>query len=70
MLTALPAQFGVPGGPELLIILLVLLLLGVPVVAVAAAGVLLFRGRSDRDERIAELEAEVERLRDRLDDEE
>ncbi|MFC5279849.1 preprotein translocase subunit TatA [Halorubrum rubrum] len=70
MLTALLAQFGVPGGPELLIILLVLLLLGVPVVAVAAAAVLLFRGRSDRDERIAELEAEVERLRDRLDDEE
>ena len=70
MFGALPAQFGVPGAPELVIIALVLLVLTVPAVVVAAAAVLLFRGRSERDDRIAELEAEVERLRDRLDEEE
>ena len=68
MSVTLPAQFGVPGGPELVIIALVLVLLTVPAVVVAAVAVLFFRGRSERDERIAELEAEVERLRDRLDD--
>lgn len=67
---ALPAIGGIPAGPELLIILLVLLLLGGFVAAVAAAIALIKVRGSSTDDRIAELEAEVERLRERVDDEE
>jgi sec-independent protein translocase protein TatA len=58
---------GVPGGPELLIILLVIVILGIPLSAVilVALGVTRLRsGDDDREERIAELEREVERLRE------
>jgi sec-independent protein translocase protein TatA len=63
---------GIPGGPELLIILLVMvLLLGVPLVLLlvfgAGAGRLLSRSR-EREDRIAELEREVEELRERAGD--
>ena len=71
MVPTVPAFGGVPGGPELVILLLVLVLLfGVPVVVIAGA-VLFFRLRSDEEpdaDRIAELEAEVERLREMVDD--
>jgi sec-independent protein translocase protein TatA len=72
MLSALPAFGGVPGGPELVILLLVLVLLfGVPVVVIA--GAVLFFGLRDDDgaadaDRVAELEAEVDRLREMVDD--
>ncbi|WP_281195584.1 preprotein translocase subunit TatA [Halorubrum sp. F4] len=66
MLVALPAQFGVPGGPELVIIMLVLLLLAAPVALGAVAVFLLLRRRSTLEERIAELESEVDRLRERV----
>ncbi|MDZ5812216.1 preprotein translocase subunit TatA [Halorubrum sp. AD140] len=68
----LPAFGGVPAGPELVILLIVFVLLfGVPLVVIA--GVVLFlKLRSDGDEgdadRIAELEAEVERLREKVDE--
>ncbi|ACM55915.1 protein translocase TatA [Halorubrum lacusprofundi] len=73
MVPTVPAFGGVPAGPELVIILMILVLLfGVPTVVIA--GVVLFlKLRSDGEEadtdRIAELEAEVERLREKVDDE-
>jgi sec-independent protein translocase protein TatA len=73
MVPTVPAFGGVPGGPELLIILLIsVLIFGVPLVVIAGAVVFL-KLRSDDGEadadRIAELEAEVERLREQVDDE-
>lgn len=73
MVPTVPAFGGVPGGPELVIILIILVLLfGVPIVLIAA-GVVFLKLRSDGEEadadRIAELEAEVERLREKVDDE-
>jgi len=85
MVPTVPAFGGVPGGPELVIVLIVaVLLFGVPLVLVAGA-VLYLTTRSDDDavddgasgagsrepdaERIAELEAEVERLREKVDGE-
>ena len=67
MVSVVPAFGGIPAGPELVIILLIaVLLFGVPLVVIAGA-VLLFTLRSDGEgtdaDRIAELEAEVERLR-------
>jgi sec-independent protein translocase protein TatA len=83
MVLTAPAFGGVPAGPELLIILLVLLLFAAPVVAVVAVVVFLrLRSDGDdastavgadahdaaaNAERIAELEAEVERLRRKVD---
>jgi len=73
MVPMVPAFGGIPAGPEIVIILLIaVLLFGVPLVVIA--GVVLFlKLRSDGDEadtdRIAELEAEVERLREKVDDE-
>lgn len=74
MVPLLPAQLGIPGGIELAIIFLIFLLLAVPVVLlVLAIGYLRQRGASEdadrpdaRDERIADLEAEVEMLRAHL----
>ncbi|WP_144799753.1 preprotein translocase subunit TatA [Halorubrum depositum] len=73
MVPTIPAFGGIPAGPELVIILIILVLLfGVPIVLIAGA-VLFVKLRSDGEEadadRIAELEAEVERLRDKVDDE-
>ena len=73
MVPTIPAFGGVPAGPELVIILIIFVLLfGVPIVLIAA-GVVFFKLRSDGEEadadRIAELEAEVERLREKVDDE-
>ncbi|OTF05684.1 preprotein translocase subunit TatA [Halorubrum sp. SD612] len=77
MVSLVPAFGGIPAGPELIIILIIaLLLFGVPLVLVAAA-VLYLTTRSDDetaaettdDDRIAELEAEVERLREQVGDE-
>ncbi|AZQ13654.1 MULTISPECIES: preprotein translocase subunit TatA [Halorubrum] len=73
MVSVVPAFGGIPAGPELVIILLIaVLLFGVPLVVIAGA-VLLFTLRSDGEgtdaDRIAELEAEVERLREKVDDE-
>jgi len=71
MVPTVPAFGGVPGGPELLILLIVFVLLfGVPI-AVIAGVVVVLKLRSDGEEpetdRIAELEAEVERLREKVD---
>ena len=73
MVSSVLAFGGVPGGPELLILLVVLVLLfGVPLVVIAGVVVFL-KLRSDGEEgdadRVAELEAEVERLREKVDDE-
>jgi sec-independent protein translocase protein TatA len=73
MVPTAPAFGGVPAGPELVIILIILVLLfGVPI-ALIAAGVVFLKLRSDDDgadaDRIAELEAEVERLREQVGDE-
>jgi sec-independent protein translocase protein TatA len=72
MVPTVPAFGGVPGGPELLILLLILAIF-VVVPAVAVAGVVLLvrlssdDARADTD-RIAELEEEVERLREKVED--
>ncbi|TKX55661.1 preprotein translocase subunit TatA [Halorubrum sp. SS7] len=73
MVSLVPAFGGVPGGPELIIIMIIaVLLFGVPLVLVAGAVVYLTTrsddGGADAD-RIAELEAEVERLREQVGDE-
>lgn len=55
-------QFGLPGGPELLVLLLLLLFLfGVPLVLLAG-GILGYRKLSGSDDRVAELERHVEEL--------
>ncbi|GAA0520279.1 hypothetical protein GCM10008992_20530 [Halorubrum aquaticum] len=66
MLSALPAQFGVPGGPELVILALVLLLLAAPVAIGVAVVFLLFRRRGALEDRVEQLESEVDRLRERV----
>ena len=59
----------VPGGPELLVVLLVfVVLLGVPAALIVVA-YLFVRRRSGTRQRLGELEAEVERLRERIDEE-
>ncbi|VTT87133.1 hypothetical protein DM2_3171 [Halorubrum sp. DM2] len=73
MVSPVLAFGGVPGGPELLILLVVFaLLFGVPLVVIAGVVVFL-KLRADGEEvdtdRVAELEAEVERLREKVDDE-
>lgn len=63
----LPAQFGMPGAMELAIILLVFLLFAAPIAIVLLGVVYLLRrsGRSNEiDDRITELEAQVESLRE------
>lgn len=63
-----PLQVGIPGTQELFVIVFVFLLLAIPTVLVVAVvvGAVRWLGGDD-DERVAELEAEVERLRDELD---
>ena len=72
MLPTVPLFPGLPGGPELLIVLLVMVLvLGIPTLLVAAAaffGIQYVRGDDTREERIEELEREVHRLRGRVED--
>ncbi|PSQ08495.1 preprotein translocase subunit TatA [Halobacteriales archaeon QS_5_68_33] len=67
-----PLQMGVPGGPELLVILLVMLLLfGLPILLLGVGGFLYLRSNADDEtkERIAELEAEMDELKRDLDTE-
>ena len=70
MMSPFPLFPGLPGGPELLIVLLVMVIvLGIPTLLVAAAaffGLRYFRGGDTREERIEELEREVRELRGRL----
>ena len=70
--SAFPLFPGLPGGPELLIVLLVMVIvLGIPTLLVAAAaffGVRYVRGGDTREERIEELEREVRDLRERVGD--
>ncbi|MFY4815336.1 preprotein translocase subunit TatA [Haloarcula sp. AONF1] len=83
MVSLVPAFGGVPGGPELIIILVIaVVLFGVPLVLIAGAVVYLATRSEDEtangetadsetadDDRIAELEKEVERLREQVGDE-
>ncbi len=73
MVPTFPLFPGIPGGPELLIVLLVMVIvLGIPTLLVAAAaffGLRYFRGGDTREERIEELEREVFELRQRLGEE-
>jgi sec-independent protein translocase protein TatA len=65
-----PLQMGIPGGPELVVILLVLLLLfGIPLVLLGVGGFAYLRANADDDtkERIAELEGEIDQLKADLD---
>ena len=67
-----PLQMGVPGGPELLVILLILLLLfGLPILLLGVGGFLYLRSNADDEtkERIAELESEIDELKSDLDTE-
>ena len=67
-----PLQMGVPGGPELLVILLILLLLfGLPILLLGVGGFLYLRSNADdgTKERIAELESEIDELKSDLDTE-
>jgi hypothetical protein len=55
---------GMPGGIELLVIFVMMLMLfGVPVVVVLLGGAAWLRSNDASDERIEELEEEVEQLR-------
>jgi len=65
-----PLQMGIPGGPELLVILLIMLLLfGIPLVLLTVGGFAYLRTNADDDtqERIAELEGEIDHLKSELD---
>jgi len=65
-----PLQMGIPGGPELLVILLILLLLfGIPLALLGVGGFLYLRSNAsdETQERITELEAEIDHLRGELD---
>ena len=67
-----PLQMGVPGGPELLVILLILLLLfGLPILLLGVGGFLYLRSNAydETKERIAELESEIDELKSDLDTE-
>lgn len=71
MLPLLPGFVGgLPGGVELLIVLFIMFLLfGLPVALALFLGYRYVRGQSSttsRDERIAELEAELETLREQV----
>jgi sec-independent protein translocase protein TatA len=63
-------QMGMPGGPELLVIaLLALVLFGVPLALVVVFGSVWLRSDDeDYEQRIAELEADVARLRSEMGD--
>jgi sec-independent protein translocase protein TatA len=62
-----PLQFGIPGGPELLVILLIaVLFFGVPL-ALVVGGVVLYRNRSRSGDRVEELEARIDDLERELD---
>jgi len=65
-----PLQMGIPGGPELLVILLItVLLFGIPLVLLGIGGFVYLRSNADDDtqERIAELEGEIDQLKADLD---
>jgi sec-independent protein translocase protein TatA len=65
-----PLQIGIPGGPELLVILLMMLILfGVPLFLLGVGGFAYLRmnASDDTQERIAELEAEIDHLKHELD---
>lgn len=68
MLSLVPAVVGIPGGIELIIIFFVMFLLfGVPVALALILGYRYVKGQAGEDvkeERIAELEAELAELRD------
>ena len=67
-----PLQMGVPGGPELLVILLILLLLfGLPILLLGVGGFLYLRSNADDEtkERIAEFESKIDELKSDLDTE-
>ncbi|MFC4449297.1 hypothetical protein [Halorussus aquaticus] len=67
----IPLQVGVPGGPELVILLLVaVVLFGIPIVLVASGLVLYRRMQSDgpAGEEVEALRREVQRLREEVDE--
>ncbi|GGN14510.1 preprotein translocase subunit TatA [Halarchaeum nitratireducens] len=62
---------GFPGGIELLVILLIAAcVFGIPTLLLLGGGGYLFARSSRRDERLEELEREVDALRDRVGDDE
>lgn len=72
MLSLVPAAVGIPGGIELVVIFFVMFLLfGVPVALALILGYRYVKGQADeevKEERIAELEAELAELRDAVED--
>ena len=67
----IPLQVGVPGGPELLILLLVaVILFGIPIVLIAGGLVLYRQAQTDQpaSEEIESLRREVQRLREEIDE--
>lgn len=58
------AQFALPGAQELLIIVMIFAMIAVPVVGIAMVIKFLTGNDSANDERIDELEREVEELRE------
>ncbi|GAA0292464.1 hypothetical protein [Halarchaeum salinum] len=64
-----PAFVGLPGGMELLVILLLAVcVFGIPTLLLLGGGGYLFARSSRRDERLKELEREVDTLRERVDE--
>lgn len=71
MVSLVPAAIGVPGGVELIVIFIIFLLLfGVPLALALLLGYKYVSGRAaeqEQAERIAELESEIEELREAID---
>lgn len=63
-----PLQFGMPGGPELIVILLMVLMMGIPILIIVLAvfGAAKLMGGSE-DDQVRELEQRVARLEGQLD---
>lgn len=61
-------QFGIPGGPELLVIFLMLVMMALPVALVVIIVVIILRLRNSGggDDRVEELERRVDRLQSEL----
>ena len=65
---AVPLQFGIPGGPELLIIFLLFFIVALPAVVLVGLAILLLKRNSGDDDRVQKLEREVRTLRERVDE--
>jgi hypothetical protein len=62
-----PAFAAAPGAPELLVLVLIVAFLFTPLLLLGGLGYMAFRRNDGEDGEVADLAAEVDRLRDRID---